>query len=113
MEVRRSVASHPIYEEFIKYYKGWKEYPDKLLVFCIEELNKLEKQSNPLEHLVSLPIAETLKDVTRLVVINWSKTDLNKNDYGRIIDEWGVQVKLHLQDDGKTLKVFYDSKRSS
>ena len=48
MEVRRSVASHPIYEEFIKYYKGWKEYPDKLLVFCIEELNKLEKQSNPL-----------------------------------------------------------------
>lgn len=81
---------------------------------ALEELLKKDakehpEENNPLDLLVKLPIAGMLHDVTRLVVVNWSKdASLEKGDFGRIIDKWNCKVRLMLQDEGKTLKVFYE-----
>ena len=102
-------------DEFKQYLRELKHNRDYYSRAKIIEMimDKHDELSIRVERVVSLPIAETLTDVTRLVVVNWSEVDAdNKDELGRIIDKWNVQVKLHLQDDGKTLKVFYNSKRS-
>ena len=76
-----------------------------------DEIHKIIKliENNPLDLLVKLPIAKMLHGVTRLVVVNWSKdASLEKGDAGRVIDKWNCKVRLVLQDEGKTLKVFYE-----
>ena len=54
---------------------------------------------------VTTQIPADLTNVTRLVVVNHNSN--LKTDYGRVIDEGNLNsVKLDLQDDGRTLKIF-------
>ena len=36
----RDIINPPLYKEFINFYKNWKEYPDKLLEFCVKKLKE-------------------------------------------------------------------------
>ena len=49
-----------------------------------------------------------LENVNRLVVVHWVKpSKMGMKGTGRVIDQWNAHVELSLQDEGRTLKVFY------
>jgi hypothetical protein len=67
----------------------------------IEDAFNEYKASVPAEPLVMPKIAEVdTSKLTRLTVVN--------KEAGRIIEKWDVKIDVSIQDNGRTLKIFYE-----
>lgn len=86
--------------------RGWNMQFDAREKHLIKEIAEItEKQT--FSEMQKIKVID-LENVNRLVVVHWVKpSKMGMKGTGRVIDQWNAHVELSLQDEGRTLKVFY------